>query len=314
MNWKLSVQKSPIILIKRFFFLPVRSLFPLPFRVSQTQYVFLVTVKSKDTKDLVGELKGILEKRQSKHSVSYSIPIVVSFQNGVRNAEILKKGLEGIPVEVLAGMVPFNVVSKGNGHFHRGTSGNLVIEHSKSSRSLKRIFNRAGLPTNTHKSIGGILWGKLIFNLNNSLNALSGLTLKTQISKLGYRKILSKLMKESLDILKLAEIRPIRSGRMIPNLAPTILNLPDFLFFKIASSMVKIDPEARSSMWEDLIQNRSTEIDFLNGEVVKLADIMGHPAPLNREIVRLIKEAESNPEILNLGPEDLAEKLKIKLN
>ncbi len=276
--------------------------------------VFLVTVKSKDTKDLVGELKGILEKRQSKHSVSYSIPIVVSFQNGVRNAEILKKGLEGIPVEVLAGMVPFNVVSKGNGHFHRGTSGNLVIEHSKSSRSLKRIFNRAGLPTNTHKSIGGILWGKLIFNLNNSLNALSGLTLKTQISKLGYRKILSKLMKESLDILKLAEIRPIRSGRMIPNLAPTILNLPDFLFFKIASSMVKIDPEARSSMWEDLIQNRSTEIDFLNGEVVKLADVMGHPAPLNREIVRLIKEAESNPEILNLGPEDLAEKLKIKLN
>lgn len=178
-----------------------------------------------------GNSKEFLKKGQSKHSVSYSIPIVVSFQNGVRNAEILKKGLEGIPVEVLAGMVPFNVVSKGNGHFHRGTSGNLVIEHSKSSRSLKRIFNRARLPTNTHKSIGGILWGKLIFNLNNSLNALSGLTLKTQISKLGYRKILSKLMKESLDILKLAEIRPIRSGRMIPNLAPTILNLPDFLFF-----------------------------------------------------------------------------------
>lgn len=276
--------------------------------------VFLVTVKSKDTKDLVGELKGVLEKRQSKHSISYSIPVIVSFQNGVRNAEILKKGLEGIPAEVLAGMVPFNVVSKGKGHFHRGTSGNLVIEHSKSSRSLKRIFNRAGLPTNTHKNIDGILWGKLIFNLNNSLNALSGLTLKAEISKPGYRKILSKLMKESLDILRLAEIRPIRSGKMIPSLAPAILNLPDFLFFKIASSMVKIDPEARSSMWEDLIQKRSTEIDSLNGEVVKLADVMGHPAPLNREIVGLIKEAELNPEILNLSLENLSERLKIKLN
>ncbi|PJZ58661.1 2-dehydropantoate 2-reductase [Leptospira barantonii] len=276
--------------------------------------VFLVTVKSKDTKDLTQELRGILEKRQKLHSLSRSIPIVISFQNGVRNAEILKEGLKDLPVEVLAGMVPFNVVSKGNGHFHRGTSGNLVIEHSKSSKELAGIFNRAGLPTNTHKNIGGILWGKLIFNLNNSLNALSGLTLKTEISKPGYRKILSKLMRESLEILRLAEIRPIRSGKMIPSLAPIILNLPDFLFFKIASNMVKIDPQARSSMWEDLVQKRPTEIDSLNGEVIKLADVMGHPAPLNREIVRLIKEAESKPEILNLSPEDLARKMKINLN
>ncbi|EMY76983.1 2-dehydropantoate 2-reductase [Leptospira weilii serovar Ranarum str. ICFT] len=276
--------------------------------------VFLVTVKSKDTKDLTKELKGILEKRQNKHSVSRSIPIVISFQNGVRNAEILKEGLRDLPVEVLAGMVPFNVLSKGNGHFHQGTSGNLVIESSKSSRSLAGIFNRAGLPTCTHKNIGGILWGKLVFNLNNSLNALSGLTLKTEISKSGYRKILSRLMKEALEILRLAEIRPIRSGKMIPSLAPIILNLPDFLFFRIASGMVKIDPQARSSMWEDLIHKRSTEIDSLNGEVIKLADVMGHPAPLNREIVSLIKKAESNPEILNLSPEELAQKLKINLN
>ncbi|AYV55631.1 2-dehydropantoate 2-reductase [Leptospira kmetyi] len=276
--------------------------------------VFLVTVKSKDTKDLAQELRGILEKRQKLHSVSRSIPIVISFQNGVRNAEVLKEGLKDLPVEVLAGMVPFNVVSKGSGHFHRGTSGNLVIEHSKSSKDLAGIFNRAGLPTNTHKNIGGILWGKLIFNLNNSLNALSGLTLKTEISKPGYRKILSKLMRESLEILRLAEIRPVRSGKMIPSLAPIILNLPDFLFFKIASNMVKIDPQARSSMWEDLVQKRPTEIDSLNGEVIKLADVMGHPAPLNREIVRLIKEAESKPEILNLSPEELARRMKITLN
>ncbi|KWV22243.1 hypothetical protein LA733_3428 [Leptospira interrogans] len=68
-----------------------------------------------------------------------------------------------------------------------------------------------------------------------------------------------------------------------------------------------------SSMWEDLVKKRPTEIDSLNGEIVKLADVMGHPAPFNREIVRLIKEAESNPQILNLSPEELAKKLKIKL-
>ncbi|MBM9579404.1 2-dehydropantoate 2-reductase [Leptospira sp. 201903070] len=276
--------------------------------------VFFVTVKSRDTKDLAQELGGILEKRQKKHSVSNALPLVISFQNGVRNAEVLREGLKNLPVEVLAGMVPFNVVSKGNGHFHQGTSGNLVVEYSRSGRSIVSILNRAGLFANSHKNIGGVLWGKLIFNLNNSLNALSGLTLKTEISKPGYRKILSKLMKESLEILRLAEIRPVRSGKMIPTLAPYILNLPDFLFFRIASGMVKIDPQARSSMWEDLIHKRPTEIDSLNGEVIKLADVMGHPAPLNREIVRLIKEAETNSNVLNLSPEELAKKMKIVLD
>ncbi|MBM9500977.1 2-dehydropantoate 2-reductase [Leptospira sp. 201903071] len=276
--------------------------------------VFFVTVKSKDTKDLAQELGGILEKRQKKHSVSSALPLVISFQNGVRNAEVLRESLKNLPVEVLAGMVPFNVVSKGNGHFHQGTSGNLVVEYSRSGRSIVSILNRAGLSANTHKNIGGVLWGKLIFNLNNSLNALSGLTLKTEISKPGYRRILSKLMKESLEILRLAEIRPVRSGKMIPSLAPYILNLPDFLFFRIASGMVKIDPQARSSMWEDLVHKRPTEIDSLNGEVIKLADVMGHPAPLNREIVRLIKEAETNPNLLNLSAEELAKKMKIKLD
>ncbi|PKA02749.1 2-dehydropantoate 2-reductase, partial [Leptospira ellisii] len=237
--------------------------------------VFLVTVKSKDTKELSKDLSGLLEKRQKLHSVSNSLPIVISFQNGVRNADILREGLKDLPVEVLAGMVPFNVVSGGKGHFHRGTSGNLVIQDSRSSRSVVSVLIRAGLSANTHKNIQGVLWGKLIFNLNNSLNALSGLTLKEEISRPGYRKLLSKLMRESLEILRLAEINPVRSGKMIPSLAPSILNLPDFLFFRIASNMVKIDPQARSSMWEDLTKKRPTEIDSLNGEVVKLADVMG---------------------------------------
>ncbi|TGK33385.1 2-dehydropantoate 2-reductase [Leptospira gomenensis] len=276
--------------------------------------VFLVTVKSKDTKELSRDLSGLLEKRQKLHSVSNSLPVVISFQNGVRNADILREELSELPVEVLAGMVPFNVVSEGKGRFHRGTSGNLVIQNSKSARSIVSGFNRAGLFANTHKNIQGVLWGKLIFNLNNSLNALSGLPLKEEISRAGYRKLLSKLMTEALEILRLAEINPVRSGKMIPSLAPLILNLPDFLFFRIASGMVKIDPQARSSMWEDLTKKRPTEIDSLNGEVVKLADVMGHPAPLNRGIIKLIKQAENDPTILNLSPEKLAKLLKSDLN
>jgi 2-dehydropantoate 2-reductase len=73
---------------------------------------------------------------------------------------------------------------------------------------------------------------------------------------------------------------------------PIGLRLPDFLFFAVARAMVEIDPEARSSMAEDLERGRKTEIDHLNGEVVRLADEAGVPAPVNRRLVELIKAAE----------------------
>jgi len=57
--------------------------------------------------------------------------------------------------------------------------------------------------------------------------------------------------------------------------------------------MLRIDPEARSSMWEDLQAGRRTEIDYLNGAVVTLARASGRPAPANERIVELIRRAEN---------------------
>jgi len=55
---------------------------------------------------------------------------------------------------------------------------------------------------------------------------------------------------------------------------------------------MKVDPEARSSMWEDLKRGRLTEVEFLNGEIVSLAEKSGVEAPLNRRIVELVHQAE----------------------
>ena len=56
---------------------------------------------------------------------------------------------------------------------------------------------------------------------------------------------------------------------------------------------MKLDPEARSSMWEDLERRRLTEVDYLNGEVVRVAEDHEVSAPLNASIVALVREAES---------------------
>ncbi|WP_039948710.1 2-dehydropantoate 2-reductase [Leptospira fainei] len=268
--------------------------------------IFLVTVKSRDTKELGHALNKHLSSAEKEKA------IIVSFQNGVKNKSLLYESIPHLGERILAGMVPFNVIAKGKGQFHRGTSGDLVVQENQYGRKIVDYLRVAGLSAGTHPNMDGVLWGKLLINLNNSLNALSGIPLREELSLRGYRRILAAMISEGFEVLKLAGLRPSRAGKMIPQLAPLILKLPDCLFFKAAASMVKIDPEARSSMWEDLNQGRPTEIDTLNGEILKLADKVGHGAPINRAIVALVREAEKNPKSLQYTPETLIARLGLK--
>jgi 2-dehydropantoate 2-reductase len=68
--------------------------------------------------------------------------------------------------------------------------------------------------------------------------------------------------------------------------------LPDALFQVVLGRTMKIDPEARSSMWEDLQRGRRTEIDYLQGVITEIAERRGLKAPLSRRIVELIRQAE----------------------
>jgi 2-dehydropantoate 2-reductase len=77
------------------------------------------------------------------------------------------------------------------------------------------------------------------------------------------------------------------------NWLPHLLRLPDALFSLLLGRTMKIDPEARSSMWEDLQRGRRTEIDYLQGVITAIADRRGLEVPLSRRIVALIKIAEA---------------------
>ncbi|HEX8380036.1 MAG TPA: ketopantoate reductase C-terminal domain-containing protein, partial [Allosphingosinicella sp.] len=69
-------------------------------------------------------------------------------------------------------------------------------------------------------------------------------------------------------------------------------------FNNVFLKVQKIDAHARSSMADDLKAGRPTEIDYLNGEVVKLAKKLGRPAPVNEAIVWLIRQAEMGVEMV----------------
>ena len=240
----------------------------------------LVTVKSRDT-DAVAEL---IKTHAKPHAT------VISFQNGVGNADRLSQQLPHLTV--VAGMVPFNVVTLPHGHLHCGTEGNLSAQRHIAITPLLPLFNKAGLPIEQYDNFTEVQWGKLILNLNNAVNALSDLPLKEELSQHAYRKCLASLIEETLVVLKKAGIQPAKVSKVSPALLPHILKLPNFIFKRLAGSMLKIDEKARSSMWEDLQLKRTTEVNELNGAVVRLAESCGARAPLNKKMVALIQDAE----------------------
>jgi 2-dehydropantoate 2-reductase len=219
---------------------------------------------------------------------------VVSLQNGVGNVDVLLSRLGGMG-RVVAGMVPFNVVQTLDAgtppRFHRATSGRVLI--GAGVTGLSETLGAQGLAVGESRDIAGVLWGKLLLNLNNALNALAGVPLATELADKRWRKLLARQIDEGLAALKKAGVQPARIEGVPPAAVPRILRLPSWLFRRVARAMLAIDPAARSSMWEDLERRRPTEIEHLQGAVLALAAKTGVRAPLNARIVELIKAAEA---------------------
>ncbi len=240
--------------------------------------VILVTVKSDDT----AAIADLIAQHASKSAT------IISLQNGTGNVAVLRDKLPGR--HVLAGMVPFNVIALGDGHFHRATSGDVLLEKDEADTAGR--LSQPELAFRGVDNITGVQWGKLLVNLNNALVALSDLPLREQLARRPWRALFADQWREALAVLEAEGIVPVSMTPLPASLTPFVLRLPDFLFERIASSMVKIDPKARSSMWEDLQRGRHTEIDHLQGVIVTLAMRHGLQAPLSARIAALIRSAE----------------------
>ncbi|MBX3190248.1 MAG: 2-dehydropantoate 2-reductase [Labilithrix sp.] len=244
--------------------------------------VVFCCVKTAQTAEAAHLLRGVLR----------SSAIVVSMQNGLHNAEVLRQGLA--TQTVLGGIVGFNVVSKGAGAFRRGTSGPLVIEASTDLRVTKvaAALVASGFEVEVREDIRALQWSKLVMNLNNAVSAITDRPTQDLLFVDEYRKVLAAIIAEAVDVLKTAKVPTARLGALPVELFPMMLKLPTPILRVVARTQVKIDPEARSSMCEDLAKGRATEVDYLNGEIVRLAESVGARAPLNRRIVEIVHEIE----------------------
>jgi len=213
--------------------------------------------------------------------------VVVSMQNGIGQAALAQSVAPSLCF--LDGMVSFNIANLGEGRYHRGTAGFLAATDHPALRPVAEAFKLQQLKLRLAADMRPIQWGKLLLNLNNPVNALSGLPLREELMQAGYRRCLAALQEEALQVLRAAAIEPAQLTAVTPQAFLRVLRLPTFLFRLAARQALKIDAKARSSMADDLSAGRPTEIAWLCGEVQRLAQSLKLQAPLNARMQALVE-------------------------
>jgi 2-dehydropantoate 2-reductase len=244
--------------------------------------IIAVAVKSGDTAAAAAEID-----RHGRDGAT-----VISLQNGISNIEALEQGLRG-RFEIARGMVGFNVVYLGDGHFHKGVQGQVWTERRDAAEELADRIGPGPAALELSDDMLGLAWGKLLINMNNAVNALSGKSLADELRKRDYRRVFAASISEGLRLLEAAEIEPTKVGPLPFDLLVLALELPDWLFNNLFFRLWRIDPKARSSMSDDLAAGRRTEIDYLNGEIIRMAERLRMDASVSRKVVELVHKAEA---------------------
>ncbi len=232
--------------------------------------------------------------------LSHQQSTIVLMQNGLGSLDEIKQALANISAQprlLIQGITPFNVLQKDHATFHKGTEGEFTFANSPHTQAIQQAMLSAGLSCTLAEDMAPIIYGKLLLNLNNALNAITDVPIKQQLSQKQTRKLLSLAMKEWLSVCQKACLPLAQFTKVKPQWLPLILSLPDSLFTLLAKQMLDIDPQARSSMWEDIQANRKTEIDYLNQAVVKLGQQHQVATPVNAAIVSAIKQLEQGQKV-----------------
>ena len=255
------------------------------------EYVWL-TVKAVDIDQAIRDL--------SPHIKAHTT--IICCQNGLGIEQLVQWAFPDN--RVIHAIVVFNVAQMSVHHLHRGSLGNLIIEcNTPADTVLVERLNTDLLPTISVHDIQPYSWGKLQLNLVNALNALADMPVKTMLADRAYRRILALCMNELLAVTDAMHLELPKFSPLSAHWLPRMLSMPNFIFLHLGRKMLDVDPTVRTSMWWDLHNHKRTEIDLLNGAVIKQAQQLGIACPVNQRIVELVHQAEQSKTLPAFSPQ-----------
>lgn len=221
-------------------------------------------VKSNDTEAAGEQLKPHLS----------ADTLVLSMQNGVDNAPRLRQVLGGAPVSATVVYVAAGMA--GPGHVQHHGRGELLLEPARGAAEAAALLTAAGIPTQVSDNVAGELWAKLIANCAyNALSALGQIEYGRLWVAQGVSQLMHDVTEECLAVARADGVAVVGDGHTGVR--------------RIAETMAT----QRSSTAQDLARGKPTEIDHLNGYVVRRGEALGVPTPANRALqvaVRLLEQ------------------------
>ncbi len=235
----------------------------------------VLSVKSYDTELAIQEIFPIVSENT----------LICSYQNGLGNVEKIAEVVgmnRTIPARVIfgsrvlkPGFVQVTVIAEPTalGRLDNGPDEGIV-------REIAELMNKSGIPTLYTDNIAGLIWAKVAYN--SALNPLSALL------DVPYGKLMDTEETQMIMRNVIYELYAVAKTKNVPMIIPTPEEYIEQLFYKL------IPPTAEhyASMREDLKQGKRTEIDALNGAIVKMGKELDINCPVNMLLTSLIKARE----------------------
>jgi 2-dehydropantoate 2-reductase len=244
--------------------------------------ILLLTTKTHDTEAAIEKLgdaaKGL---------------VVICFQNSVRNEEMaaphFKRVYGGIAFFGAKYLEPGKVIhtaenSLGIGLYPKGLDETVS--------AVEEILTRASFSVTAYPNIMAVKWAKLFRNLNNALFAITNLSVMEGIKYEDSRFLMADTIDEALVVTERAgiEILPL-AGHQPPEKMVESLRRPGDRDFDVPP---EDELSLRPSTWQDLYLKRGrTEVEYFNGEIVRLGEELGIPTPLNSLMVQIVNRMAS---------------------